>query len=1197
MVYKGVSMNFSERLPSVVCGGKGSRYFHPCHYFAHRRLLRCFVLTFLLFASGPLALAEKPPILPEQAELLRPFGSTDLETFREPPKVYHPETWFHYIGGNVSLDGITADLEAISAAGISGVQLFHGQFGGPWPQTGEQIPCLSPKWDAAVKHTAEECQRLGLRFTMQNCPGWAMSGGPWIQPENAMRHLVWSRTDLESDGTTAVEAALAKPQPSDEPWRDYREITVIAFPTPLENDTSSLKPEKIESSDPQLPWAECLAGNANGQLRLAPTDETRPHWVEVSFPTEEVLRTVEFPSINSFLHAFCYDPGVTITVEKVITDSAQSSPEPSQGSSESVNRERITQVELPPASWQDDRPISLACDETCGMTFRISIVNRHEMQLNSLQLFRAAKINNWESEAGWTLRGTLRAGENPRQSAEAFIDFDAIELLSDRMDNEGRFHAVLPAGKWTILRVGHVNAGQQNGPAPAEGTGWECNKLSRTGADAHFAGYIGRLIAPGGPIEGELDGLLLDSWECKTQTWTDGLDEQFAARLGYSPLRYLPAVFGYVVRDHETSHRFLLDWRGTIGSLFADAFYGRMAEHARQNHLTIQYETAAGDIFPADILEYYKYADVPMCEFWQPMSDGFVGSLNFKPVKPATSAARIYGKPRVAAESFTSFSLTWDERWEMLKEVFNRNAVEGVTHVVFHTCTHQPQVDFLPPGTSMGSGIGTPFVRGQTWWRHLPEFTDYLARCGFLLERGRPVSDVLWYLGDEIGHKPDQEFPFPEGFKYDYCNPDVLLNRLSVENGELTTPEGLRYRVLWMPDAQRMLPETLAKLLELVRDGATVIGQRPSQLATLAGGEASQQRFEMSCRELWGEPTASNETVATIRSVGRGKVVTGFSLQDAFCELGLQPDILVAAVTMEDTRSDGVNRVDSPIDSQNDSQPGWLHRRIDGADWYFISAPTGKPFHGDLSFRDGGPIAEIWDPVTGSVTPVAVQTTAISRQGYDSDAVGPDGGEANRVERSTVTLDLPIAGACFVVFPSQYTLVADKPSSNFQKVETIPLGGQWTLTFPAGWGIDKSIQVDQPVAWRELPVSDEGKAFAGTAHYETTLRVPQEVLSDGNRLMLDLGEVAMIASVRMNGQLLGTLWAHPYRLDVTSAVQPGENRLEIEVTSTWFNRLVYDAGLPESERKTWTISGPSKDSTLRESGLLGPVVLTLERAE
>ena len=129
-------------------------------------------------------------------------------------------------------------------------------------------------------------------------------------------------------------------------------------------------------------------------------------------------------------------------------------------------------------------------------------------------------------------------------------------------------------------------------------------------------------------------------------------------------------------------------------------------------------------------------------------------------------------------------------------EIANVNTTEGASYLIFQAYTHNPRPDELVPGTSFGDGICTPFLRAQTWWKHMHSFTDCAARTSFLLERGKPVSDVLWYLGDELDHKPDQYAPFPEGYKYDYCNPDVLLHRLKVENGLLCTPEGLSYRLL-----------------------------------------------------------------------------------------------------------------------------------------------------------------------------------------------------------------------------------------------------------------------------------------------------------------------------------------------------------------------------------------------------------------
>jgi hypothetical protein len=92
---------------------------------------------------------------------------------------------------------------------------------------------------------------------------------------------------------------------------------------------------------------------------------------------------------------------------------------------------------------------------------------------------------------------------------------------------------------------------------------------------------------------------------------------------------------------------------------------------------------------------------------------------------------------------------------------------------------------------------------------------------------------------------------------------------------------------------------------------------------------------------------------------------------------------------------------------------------------------------------------------------------------------------------------------------------------------------------------------------------------------------------------LDLGRVEVIASVRLNGQPAGTVWTPPYRLDISRLATPGVNRLNVQVTSTWFNRLVYDAGLDEKARKTWTISGPAKGSILVPSGLLGPATVRI----
>lgn len=1058
--------------------------------------------------------------LPDAEILNGPFTRADHEIFQQPPPVFHPETWFHFIGGNVKKSGITADLEAIKKAGISGIQLFHGQFGGEWPGVSPQIRCLSESWDEMIRFVGMECRRLGLRFTMQNCPGWAMSGGPWITPENAMRHLVWSRTDI--NGGSPVNIALPQPQPGGEEWRDYREVAVIAFPTPLEDTGQPLRPVSVKSNRNDLPWSGCFGTEKGAKIELKAGEG--PVWIEVDLGSAATLRTIEFPSVRSFNHNWCYEPGIRATVHALLP----------QG------EEEVAQVDMPQSNWQDNKPFSVACTEKTARKYRITIETLHDMTFSTIRLFSGARMNNWEAQAAWVLR-SLDRRSYPEQSEKAWVNPLQVKVLTGKMDARGTLAWDVPPGKWTVLRIGHVNTGKRNGPAPPEATGWECNKLSPKGAEVHFAGYIGRITGTGGPARnGLLQGMLLDSWECETQTWTEGMEVHFRKICGYPLWQWMPALMGYTMENPETTTKFLRDWRATINELLVKNFFGRMAELGKENGLSLSFETASGDVFPADILEYYKYADVPMCEFWHPRSEGYVGSLNFKPIRPCASAAHLYGKSRVAAEAFTSFNLTYNESPGMLKQIANIHFAEGVNHLVFHTYTHNPRTDWRPPGTSFGSGIGTPFLRGQTWWKEMPEFTAYLSRCGFMLERGKPVSDVLWYLGDELDHKPSQDAPFPAGYKYDYCNPDILMNRLTVSNGQLVTPEGVSYRLLWLKDCSRMLPETLEKIVALVQEGATVAGAPPRGVATLKGGDKAVSRLEKSIRTLWGIPAEPG-----IRKIGKGRLWSGMPLEDVLHQMGVVPD----------------------LDSQGLM---WNHRQTDDADWYFVAAEAGRGFIGSPLFRASG-MVEIWDPMTGKVKTVT--------------EVHQDNG------RSRVPLDLPPSGALFVVF-------SNKPNANSENRKPVDapflvrrIQGPWTLSFPQDWDAPSTLRQDLLRSWTELDLPDAAKAFSGTVTY--TAEFELDGITPGSTVELDLGSVEVLASVRINENKAGTVWSPPYSMDISRWIKPGKNLLTIDVTNTWFNRLAYDAGLPVNEQKTWTINGPKNDSPLKPSGLLGPVTLRI----
>jgi hypothetical protein len=1120
------------------------------------------------------------------------FADPLSEGFLEPPKESRPETWFHLIGGNVAKPGLTTDLEAIASAGLSGIQLFHGD-GKAWPGVEPQIPCLSPQWDEMISHIANECQRLGLRFTMQNCPGWSMSGGPWIKPDKAMRHLVWSRTD--ASGGEEIQLSLPKPQPSNEDWRDYREVAVIAFPTPLGDDGNFLLPISGRSNREKEPVDELVTGKLSGtKLQLNPADGQA--WIEIDFAKPITLRSIELPPVMKMANPRNFDPGLTIRVE-VLSDGKWL---------EVANRE------IPRGNWKDKKSsLTFALPETTGTTYRLLLNLKSPITLESLKFSSAAKIDNWEGQAGHTLR-SLDYQPLPKQNPLAWVASDKIVDLSNNLNADGELKWTPPPGKWTIMRFGNITADERNYPAPKEATGFECDKLSAAGADQHFEGYIGRISGQNGPADrGRLQGVLLDSWECGFQTWTPAMEQEFLTRRGYELRKWLPALAGYVVDDHARSGRLLRDWRATINDLLVQNYFGRMATLAHELGMKVSYEAAIGDVSPGDILQYYGKADIPMCEFWQP-NDPHWGGLETKPIAPTVSAAHLYGKNRIAAEAFTSLELSWDEHPFMLKHLADRHMTYGINYLVFHTYTHNPRLD-VTPGTSFGQGIGTPFIRNQTWWKYMPEFTTYLARCQFMLEQGKPVADVLWFLGDDLDHKPRQDTSFADGFQFDYMNLDALMNRIKLVDGKLTTPDGLAWKILWLPKCPQMTPETLARIRELLHAGAIVVGPPPLQNSSLQGGNEADARFAALIEELWGKnPAAKGD-----QKVGAGRLIWGMDIGDALNHVKVDPDVIGA------------------------SSATWCHRRTDDSEIYFIASAHDQELDANLGFRAIGR-PEFWDPLTGLSRPVPVsnrrgnhtfipvklpaagsvfvvfrkgepgpQVTCVERDGKvpidATDLARIDHGTPPRIQglRKGEPVQPWVANVmanCEVIDggskllawePGRYRVLSGEKvllDTNVSLPQQIAAAGPWRLAFPNGWDIPESIDLPELKFWSDLE-PPAARAFSGTATYTCELAVP--ALAPDQRAMLDLGEVANIAEVAVNGKKVSVLWTAPFRADITAFLKPGENKIAVTVTNTWRNRLAYDSSLPEDQRKTWTIAGPTADVRRENAGLKGPVILSV----
>lgn len=195
---------------------------------------------------------------------------------------------------------------------------------------------------------------------------------------------------------------------------------------------------------------------------------------------------------------------------------------------------------------------------------------------------------------------------------------------------------------------------------------------------------------------------------------------------------------------------------------------------------------------------------------------------------------------------------------------------------------------------------------------------------------------------------------------------------------------------------------------------------------------------------------------------------------------------------------------------------------------------------------------------------------------------------------TTVPLEFAPYGSLFVVFRQPMGgNVQGQGSRNFpvySNAQEIP--GPWAVSFDPQWGGPASVEFAKLQSWTERP--EEGiKYYSGTATYRKAFDLPPALRGAHAHLALDLGEVKYVAQVRLNGKDLGPLWTKPFRVEITDAVRPSGNVLEIDVANLWPNRIIGDAHLPPEQRYTHTNVVYKPDTPLWESSLLGPVRLEL----
>lgn len=1052
--------------------------------------------------------------------------------FQQPPDSGRPRTWWHWVSGNVSAEGITADLEAMKKIGLGGFQLFtvdQSSVKGP-------VKFMSPEWRGFVHQALLEADRLGLEVSIEGCEGWSESGGPWIKPEQGMQRVVWT----EANVTGGARVSLALPQPP-ATRGFYEDVALLAFPMLKGDDLP--RPLKLTVNVTNVDCSKLIDGDMATEVAFS-VARNSPVQFDLAYDKPVTCRSLT-------VHGEPRLAGVAGELEV---------------SADGVSYTRAGSITMGGVS---------AFAAATGTHFRLKFgsVRATDLRLSEISL-AGARLNQLP----------LREG----MRSERDVPFTDLALAADDVvdpaaivDLTGKTEWDAPAGRWTIVRIGHTGTGATTHPSASAGL--ECDKMSRDAVRFHFEQMYGPIFADSpGQAGKSLRYILLDSWEAGCANWTALMPQEFAKRRGYELTRWLPVFTGRVVKDPDMAQRFLWDFRRTIADLVAEHHYGGAQAFAREHKMGL-YAEAPGIGAPtvADNLACKGRTDISMGEFWVNRRP----EDNIDDAKEAASAAHIYGQNIAAAEAFTSTATTaaWSNDPYGLKALGDMEFCLGINRFVFHRYAHQPWSD-RRPGMSMGPW-GINFERSNTWWKPGSAWIDYITRCQWLLQRGRFAADLLYFYGEgataRFLHRSLSP-PAPAGFDYDVCNAEILLDRASVEDGAIELKSGMRYRVLVLPDTDRVTLPVLQKIQSLVRDGATVYGPRPVKSPSLSGPADADQTIQKIAAEVWGNCDGSN---VTAHVYGKGRMLWGGSLASA---LPGAPDFQA-------------------------SQPDvmFIHRRDGQADIYFVSnqQKTGRTV--DCTFRVTGKVPELWHPDTGRTETVALYRAGngctalpirfdpvgsvfvVFRKDAPADhaiALARDGaGVADaplrRQDDRTYVIEAPASGTYEIKLASGKTLSAT--------VATLPqpllVDGGWRLAFPPKLGAPATATFDHLMSWTESP--DDGvKYFSGTATYWKEVTIPAAFFDQGRRVCLDLGAVKNLAEVIVNGKSLGVLWKQPFRVDITGAAKRGKNKLEIRVTNLWPNRLIGDQRLPENQRITWaSVSQYNADAPLLPSGLLGPV--------
>lgn len=1126
------------------------------------------------------------------------LAADDLEQgFLHPPAAARPWTYFFVMDGNLTREGITADFEAIQRARLGGVLFMEVNVGIPRGP----VEFMSPAWRQLFKHAVAEAERLGLQLTLNAGPGWTGSGGPWVKPEQSMQHVVASAVDVA--GPKRFDELLPRPQrhpaffgdghlPADlEKVKNefYRDLFVVAFPTPAGE-------VRIADIDEKALYVRAPYSSQPNVKAFLPTSASYP-----SVPAEAVVASDRSLDLTGKLGPdgrLVWDvPEGRWTILRFGATSTGATTRPAPAPGLGLECDKL-----------DRAALDAHFDAFVGTLLR-EIGSRRQTQESGWNMLH---IDSWEmGAANWTAafrdEFRRRRGYDPlrylptitgrvvdsleiserflwdlRQTANELV----VENHAQHLKELGRrlgfglslepydmtpcadmslggvadvpmcefwlygfntTHSVIQAASIAHTCGRPVVAAEAFTSTDAER--WQAYPGSMKAlGDWAFCAGVNRIVFHRYQHQPQLDrwpGMTFGPygvhWE-RTQTWWPLVPayHEYLARCQFLLRRGLPvADICYLVAE-GAPHVFRAPPSATRGN--PPERLGYNFDGCAPETLLAHMSVKDGRLVLPDGMSYRVLV--------LPKLDTMTPPLLRKVKELVQAGATVVGPRPRKSPSLAGYPGCDEDVKRLAAELWGncdgKNVMEwahGKGRVVGdagpQATLAQEERNPLDGAKWIWHAEGQPAAGAPVAKRFFRRLVNLERSAKIESARVLMTADnafTLFVNGTEAG----QGSSFHETYSMDVATllrPGVNVLAVAAENGgETPNPAGLiGTLVVRFGDGRD---------LEVPTDHTWQSAPTAAGDWTTAAAREWAAAMELGPRGM-GPWQQGSELVSSPPQYGDFNVVT-----NVLKKIGVPPDF------------------------EADHNLRYIHRQADDADIYFVANGASGQLHADCTFRVAGKIPEIWNPVTGEQRPAAAYQQA--------------GG------RTTVPLEFAPHGSLFVIF-RKTTEVAQAKGRNFPEFTPLQeLGGPWTVQFDPRWGGPAAIEFPKLISWSAH--SDDGiRFYSGTAVYRKTFPLPAKPQSG---MFLDLGQVQVMAQVKLNGKDLGVVWTPPYRVDISGAAQAGSNTLEIHVANLWPNRLIGDQSLPPEMRLTSTTWNPfRKDSPLLESGLLGPVRLGWLRLE